>query len=209
MTTPQRARLHPRPGDSGLQLLGSRVHAQPPAVPGCCSQGLSPLRRPGPRHPRCLCLELNKSAFGFSPSSVCVFSSVGRKRGRGQIEPGELSLHPQTYPLPLLPLRQLPSGLLLSRNPSNFRSLPSLPPPPQPSCPSPRPQSTPLALLPLPPQTPPRLDLPAPRFPPPASPRRGGRRPPPCLSPQAPASPSTSPPPAPTPGSEARKPERK
>ena len=83
---PQRARLHPRSGDSGLHLLGSWSPCSAPHHPGVLLPGttLSPLRRSGPLHPWCLCLELNKSAFGFSPSSVCVSSSVGRKRGRGQ-----------------------------------------------------------------------------------------------------------------------------
>ncbi|XP_022442148.1 FXYD domain-containing ion transport regulator 7 isoform X2 [Delphinapterus leucas] len=62
----------PAPGVPG-------VHPQPPTIPVCYSPA-----PPCSPHPQRLCLELNKCAFGFSPCSVCVFSSVGTKLGKGQ-----------------------------------------------------------------------------------------------------------------------------
>ena len=129
MTTPKEPVCIPDPETQASISWGPGVHAQPPIIPGCCSPG-----------PPCLLLGdpvpctlgvyvlslINRRLVSPPLLSVCPHL-WGGNGGGGKIEPGELSPHPQTYPLPLLPLCQLPSGLLLSRNPSNFPSLPSTP----------------------------------------------------------------------------------
>ena len=129
MTTPKEPVCIPDPETQASISWGPGVHAQPPHPgPPClllgdlvpCTLGV-------------YVLSLINLRLVFPPLlSVCPHL-WGGNGGGGKIEPGELSPHPQTYPLPLLPLCQLPSGLLLSRNPSNVPSLPSMPPPPNPA----------------------------------------------------------------------------
>lgn len=86
-TSPGLGNYDPPKSPSASQTQGLRppapgapgVHPQPPTIPVCYSPA-----PPCSPHPQRLCLELNKCAFGFSPCSVCVFSSVGTKPGRGQ-----------------------------------------------------------------------------------------------------------------------------
>lgn len=195
MTIPQRARLHPRSRDSGLQLLGSGSPAAAPQNPHvllpCTSS--SPLRRsdPFPCTLGVYVLSLINVHLGFSPVLSVSSHLWGQNGGEGKIERGGALSRPQPSPPLLSLLPQRPSGLPPLRAP---RASPPLLDAPSPVAlyrlSHPRPRSRHPAPAPLPPQrSPTHRDLPALSRSPstlPPTPAAGGWRPLPGLSPLPP-----------------------
>lgn len=168
ITAPQRARLHPRPRDSGLQLPGSRESTLSPPQSLCAT----PRQLPAPRALSVYVLSFNKCAFGFPPVlSVCSHlwgpNWGGDKAEAGELSPPSPDFPPSSPSPPAVP--QWPPSL---SEPLELPFPPSAPPPPAaPSLLIPRPQSRPLPRSPsLPTGAPPRPDLPALLFPTPTLP---------------------------------------